>query len=127
MCVCVFSTALSDVTKVRVTHRTETHLTIEWDKLNKDNIYNYTLKQSSGNEIPFTGSKEGDVISHELSQLKPGTVYDFTLYTVVNSNISSGTHFKNVTSKITYDLHDLFDLKGSYIDRSLTTITKPNQ
>ncbi|XP_056594360.1 receptor-type tyrosine-protein phosphatase H isoform X2 [Triplophysa dalaica] len=91
-------TTLSDVTKVRVTNRTETHLTIEWDKLNKDNFYNYTLKQSSGNDIPFTGSQVGDVISHVLSQLKPGTVYDFTLYTVVNSNISSGTHFKNVTT-----------------------------
>ncbi|KAA0704992.1 Receptor-type tyrosine-protein phosphatase H [Triplophysa tibetana] len=91
-------TTLSDVTKVRVTHRTQTNLNIEWDKLNKNNIYNYTLKQSSGNEIPFTGSTEGDVISHEISDLKPGTVYEFTLYTVVNSNISSGTHFKNVTT-----------------------------
>lgn len=83
-------------------YRSEEHLTIEWDKLNKNSIYNYTLSQSAGSEIHFTGSEQNDVISYELSHLTPGTVYEFTLYTVVKGTKSKGNHFKSVTSKLTY-------------------------
>lgn len=94
--------ALSEVTKVRVTHRLQTNLTIEWDKLNNNSIYNYILRQNGRDDILFTGSKQHDVISYELSRLTPGTVYEFTLFTVVKDTNSTGNHFKSVTSKLIY-------------------------
>ncbi|XP_051538698.1 receptor-type tyrosine-protein phosphatase H-like [Myxocyprinus asiaticus] len=92
------STTLSEVTQVRVTDRSQKQLIIEWNKLNSNNIYNYTLNQNHGELIHFIGSEQGDVIRHEFSSLTPGTVYNFTLFTVVNNVKSSGYNFKSVTT-----------------------------
>ncbi|XP_051542774.1 receptor-type tyrosine-protein phosphatase H [Myxocyprinus asiaticus] len=91
------STTLSEVTQVRVTHRSQNQLTIEWDKLNFNYTYNYTLYQSDGKMVNFTGS-QSDVFTYECSSLTPGTEYNFTLFTVVNNVKSSGYIFKNVTT-----------------------------
>ncbi|XP_073720191.1 receptor-type tyrosine-protein phosphatase H isoform X1 [Misgurnus anguillicaudatus] len=92
------TTTLSEVTQVRVTDRSQTYLAVEWDKLNKDNIYNYILSQSDGEEAHISGDKHGDVIKYNLSNLSPGTEYKFTLFTVVKDNKSEGYNFKNVTT-----------------------------
>ncbi|XP_065144043.1 receptor-type tyrosine-protein phosphatase H-like isoform X2 [Paramisgurnus dabryanus] len=93
------STTLSEVTQVRVTNRSQTYLAIEWDKLNKNNIYNYTLSQSDGKEMEhFSGDNNNDVIKYNLSNLSPGTEYKFTLFTVVKDTKSAGYNFKNVTT-----------------------------
>ncbi len=92
-------TALSDITGVTVT-RSQTELIITWNKLNNNDIYNYTLKsQEEGRETHFTGSAVGDVITHTYSSLTQGTEHRFTLFTVVNNVLSRGYSFKNITSK----------------------------
>ncbi|XP_073797527.1 receptor-type tyrosine-protein phosphatase H isoform X2 [Danio rerio] len=92
------TTFLSSVTEVRV-NRSLTELTVEWNKLNQNNVYNYTLLRSDGAEIDFTGSAVvGDVIKHKYSSLKPGTVYSFTLFTVSNNVRSSEHSFKSITA-----------------------------
>ncbi|KTF92403.1 hypothetical protein cypCar_00019606 [Cyprinus carpio] len=91
-------TTLSDITEVTV-NRSQTELTISWNKLNNNDIYNYTLKsQGEGSEKNFTGSAVGDVITHTYSSLTPGTEHSFTLFTVVNKAFSRGFSFKNVTT-----------------------------
>ncbi|XP_073797528.1 receptor-type tyrosine-protein phosphatase H isoform X2 [Danio rerio] len=92
------STSSSSITEVRVT-RSLTELTVEWNKFNKSNVYNYTLLRSDGAEIDFTGSAVvGDVITHKYSSLKPGTVYSFTLFTVVDNVRDPGFRFKSITT-----------------------------
>ncbi|TRY79015.1 hypothetical protein DNTS_022220 [Danionella cerebrum] len=90
-------TSLSNVTEVRVT-RLVTELTVEWNKLNNDDIYNYTLLRSDGTEKNFTGSSHGDVISYRYQPLKPGTVHSFTLFTVSNNVRNFGYSFKSITT-----------------------------
>ncbi|XP_026056589.1 receptor-type tyrosine-protein phosphatase H-like [Carassius auratus] len=91
-------TTLSDITGVTV-NRSQTELTISWNKLNNNDIYNYNLKSHrEGSEKHFTGSVEGDVITHTYSSLTPGTEYSFTLFTVVNKALSRGYSFKNITT-----------------------------
>ncbi|KAK2869865.1 hypothetical protein Q8A67_024257 [Cirrhinus molitorella] len=87
---------LSDITEVTVT-RLQTELKISWNKLNKNDIYNYTLKRQE-EENHFIGSVEEDVITHTYSSLTPGTEYSFNLFTVVNDAISTGYSFKTVTT-----------------------------
>lgn len=91
-------TALSTVTEVGV-DRSLTQLTIKWNKLHKNDIYNYTLRDNHGTENNFTGSVMGDEIIHIYSQLTPGTIHSFTLFTVVNDVRSEGYKFKSITSK----------------------------
>ncbi|XP_048011611.1 receptor-type tyrosine-protein phosphatase H-like [Megalobrama amblycephala] len=91
------TTYLSSVTEVRV-DRSLTQLTIKWNKLNKNDIYNYALRNNSGKEENFTASVMGDEISHIYSQLTPGTLYSFTLFTVVNGVRSEGFEFKSITT-----------------------------
>ncbi|XP_050954595.1 receptor-type tyrosine-protein phosphatase H isoform X2 [Labeo rohita] len=89
---------LSDITEVTVT-RSQTELQISWNKLNKNGIYNYTLKrQEEETGIHFSGSTEHDVITHTYSSLTPGAVHSFTLFTVVNNAISKGYSFNTITT-----------------------------
>lgn len=95
----VLFTALSDITGVTVT-RFQRELTISWNKLNNRDIYNYTLqRQREMSEENFTGSAEGDVITHTYLSLTPGTEHSFILFTVVNNVKSTGYSFKSITSK----------------------------
>ncbi|XP_056306605.1 receptor-type tyrosine-protein phosphatase H [Danio aesculapii] len=91
-------TSLSSITEVRVT-RSLTELTVEWNKFNKSNVYNYTLLISDGAEIDFIGSAVvGDVMTYKHSSLTPGTVYSFTLLTVVDNVRDPGFRFKSITT-----------------------------
>ncbi|XP_043081873.1 receptor-type tyrosine-protein phosphatase H [Puntigrus tetrazona] len=90
-------TSLSDITGVTV-NRSQTQLTISWNKLNNNSIYNYTLKSQGGTEKHFTGSDMEDVITHTYPYLTPGTEHSFTLFTVVNNMLSRGYSFTNVTT-----------------------------
>lgn len=90
-------TGLSRVTEIKVT-RSLTQLTITWNKLNNNNIYDYVLRESGGEETPFPGSSEGNEITHIYSTLSPGTQYSFTLFTEVNGH-RNGSAIKSITSK----------------------------
>uniref|UniRef100_A0A8B9KHZ2 Fibronectin type-III domain-containing protein n=1 Tax=Astyanax mexicanus TaxID=7994 RepID=A0A8B9KHZ2_ASTMX len=87
------------VTDVWVKSRTETGLTLQWDKGNNSDSYSYRLNYDGINDT-INGSALGDnVVTHNISSLSPGTKYSFTLYTVFEGVGSSGFNFTNVTSK----------------------------
>ncbi|XP_039522534.1 receptor-type tyrosine-protein phosphatase H-like isoform X2 [Pimephales promelas] len=90
------TTSLSRVTGVDFT-RSETQLIITWNKLNKNNIYNYILSESNGKEESFSGSSEENEFKHTYSSLTPGTVYSYTLYTEVNGQ-RNGSTFRSITT-----------------------------
>ncbi|KAK7123986.1 hypothetical protein R3I93_022177 [Phoxinus phoxinus] len=90
------TTSLSRVTEVKIT-RSLTQLNITWNKLNKNNIYDYILSPNNGTETSFNGSSEGNEITHMYSDLTPGTLYSFTLFTQVNGQ-RNGYDFKSITT-----------------------------
>lgn len=89
----------ADVDSVSVIHRTETELTLQWNKVDNNNSYSYVLKHSNEteDEIPATGVDP--VLTHTISSLSAGTKYSFTLYTKFEGMRSSGYNFSNVTGK----------------------------
>ncbi|XP_026856912.2 receptor-type tyrosine-protein phosphatase H [Electrophorus electricus] len=89
-------TTPSSVTNVSVTDRNETALTLQWNKVNNNNNYSYTLSYS-GSTTYINGS-EDDIVTHTVSSLSPGTEYTFTLYTVFKGVESRGFSFTNVTT-----------------------------
>ena len=97
MCVSVLSTpspsAPPDVTQVNVATRSETHIELEWTKV--DNINTYILK-SNETETPINGS-DGNKVTHTVSSLSAGTKYSFTLFTVFEEVRSTGYIFSAVT------------------------------
>ncbi|KAL2078499.1 hypothetical protein ACEWY4_026184 [Coilia grayii] len=86
-----------DVTQVNVKTRSETHLQLEWDKINNNDEYTYTLRYSNGTETSITGSDGGTTVTHTVPSLSPGTKYSFTLFTVFEGVSSSGYNFSEVT------------------------------
>ncbi|XP_077100377.1 receptor-type tyrosine-protein phosphatase H-like isoform X2 [Siphateles boraxobius] len=90
------TTSLSRVTEVKVT-RSQTQLNITWNKLNKNNIYNYIFQESHLSETFYNGSSEGNEITHIYSTLTPGTKYNFTLFTAVNG-LRNGSLIKSITT-----------------------------
>ena len=82
------------VTKVIVKDRSETHIELEWTKVN--NINTYILKSSDGTETSITGSA-GNKVTHTVSSLSAGTEYSFTLFTVFEELRSTGYEFSAVT------------------------------
>uniref|UniRef100_A0A3B1IS44 protein-tyrosine-phosphatase n=1 Tax=Astyanax mexicanus TaxID=7994 RepID=A0A3B1IS44_ASTMX len=94
-------TTPSSVTDVWVKSRTETGLTLQWNKVNNSSSYSYRLNYNGINDI-INGSALGDnVVTHNISSLSPGTKYSFTLYTVFEGVESSGFNFTNVTTPST--------------------------
>ncbi|XP_076869083.1 receptor-type tyrosine-protein phosphatase H-like [Brachyhypopomus gauderio] len=89
-------TTPSRVDNISVTGRNETALILQWNKVNNNN-YNYTLKYS-GNTTYINVSGGGDVVTHTVSGLSPGTEYTFSLYTVFKDVKSSEFTFTNVTT-----------------------------
>lgn len=91
------STALSRVTNIRVT-RSQTELTITWNKLNNNSIYNYTLYESERLLENFIGSHMDAEKTYRYQKLTPGKVYSFKLVTVVH-DAGNSSSFKSITSK----------------------------
>ena len=98
MCVSVLSTPSPSVppavTEVNVATRSETHIELEWTKVN--NIKTYILKSDDGTETPITGL-DGNKVTHRVSSLSAGTKYSFTLFTVFEEVRSTGYIFSAVT------------------------------
>ncbi|XP_060718260.1 receptor-type tyrosine-protein phosphatase H [Tachysurus vachellii] len=82
------------VANVYVNSCNETSLILKWDKVDNNNIYNYTLSYNSKN-ISLSGSEEGSVVTYTVTDLTAGTAYIFTLYTVFDGVESRGY---NITS-----------------------------
>ena len=74
--------------------RSETHIELEWTKVN--NIKTYILKSFDGSETPITGL-DGNKVTHRVSSLSAGTEYSFTLFAVFEEVRSTGYIFSAVT------------------------------
>ncbi|XP_072547508.1 receptor-type tyrosine-protein phosphatase H [Salminus brasiliensis] len=95
-------TTPSSVNSVSVKSRTETNLTLEWNKVNNSSSYSYRLNYNGINNT-INGSVGGSVVTHTVSSLSPGTKYTFTLYTVFEGVESSGYNFTSVTTPSSVD------------------------
>ncbi|XP_072547530.1 receptor-type tyrosine-protein phosphatase H-like isoform X1 [Salminus brasiliensis] len=95
-------TISSSVDSVSVKSRTETELTLEWNKVNNSSSYSYRLNYNGRNNT-INGSEGGSVVTHTVSSLSPGTKYTFTLYTVLEGVESSGYTFTSVTISSSVD------------------------
>ena len=93
----------SDVTEVDVVTRSETHLELEWNKVENNSDYNYILRHSHGEETTITGSDEETAITHTVSSLSAGAKYSFTLFTVFEEERSKGFQLSEVTGKFLPD------------------------
>ncbi|XP_076154884.1 receptor-type tyrosine-protein phosphatase H-like [Alosa pseudoharengus] len=91
-------TAPSDVNKVDLVTRSESHLQLEWDKVNNDNNYTYILRNSNGTETSIIGSEEGTTVKYNVSSLFNGAEYSFTLFTVFEGVNSTGYNFSEFTT-----------------------------
>ncbi|XP_031416901.1 uncharacterized protein LOC116218658 [Clupea harengus] len=92
---CLGQEAPPAVTLVNVKTRNETHIELEWTKVN--NINTYALKSSDEPETPITGL-DGNTVTHTVSSLSAGTKYSFTLFTVLEELRSTGFEFPAVTA-----------------------------
>ncbi|XP_049319845.1 receptor-type tyrosine-protein phosphatase H isoform X2 [Astyanax mexicanus] len=90
-------TTPSKVYSAFVRSRTETGLTLQWNKVNNSSSYSYRLNYN-GINITINGSEGGSVVNYTVSSLSPGTKYTFTLYTVFEGVESSGFNFASVTT-----------------------------
>ncbi|XP_062386040.1 class I histocompatibility antigen, F10 alpha chain-like isoform X2 [Sardina pilchardus] len=83
-----------DVKLISVVTSSETHLKLEWTKVNNNNDYNYLLRDSNGAETSITGLEAETTVKHTVS-LSAGTT--FTLFTVFEGVKSTGFQFSVVT------------------------------
>ncbi|XP_062841276.1 receptor-type tyrosine-protein phosphatase H [Trichomycterus rosablanca] len=96
-------TTPSSVTNVSVKDRSETSLTLQWNKVNNSNDYGYILSHNQGNKSIDVSKKEDFVVTETVSNLTSGTKYDFTLYTVFKGVNSQGYNFYQVTTPLAVD------------------------
>ncbi|XP_072535323.1 receptor-type tyrosine-protein phosphatase H-like [Salminus brasiliensis] len=108
-------TTPASVNSVSVKSRTETNLTLQWNKVNNSSSYSYRLNYNGINNT-INGSVGGSVVTHTVSSLSPGTKYTFTLYTVFEGVESSGYTFTSVTTPASVD-------SVSVKSRTYTTLT----
>ncbi|XP_062848051.1 receptor-type tyrosine-protein phosphatase H-like [Trichomycterus rosablanca] len=87
----------SNVVNVSVKARSETAITLEWNKVRNSNAYIYVLRQGNSTEAYTPMYWGGSVAIHTVLSLIPGTKYNFTLYTVFGGERSSGYNFSAVT------------------------------
>ncbi|KAM9436508.1 receptor-type tyrosine-protein phosphatase H-like [Clarias gariepinus] len=86
-----------NVNTVNITDRTDSTLTLQWNKVDNNINYNYTLSYNDQNES-ISGSVNDDVITHTVENLAAGTEYNFSLYTVSEEAQSTGYNFTAVTT-----------------------------
>ncbi|GAA6091833.1 receptor-type tyrosine-protein phosphatase H isoform X1, partial [Tachysurus ichikawai] len=87
----------NNVNKISVKKRSETELILEWDKVNNNSNYTYTLWYNNQN-VSINGSEEGSAVTYTVPDLIAGTEYTFILYTVYEGVQSTGYTFKDVTT-----------------------------
>ncbi|XP_076154881.1 receptor-type tyrosine-protein phosphatase H-like [Alosa pseudoharengus] len=115
-----------DVTLVNVVTRSETHLDLEWTKVNNDNNYNYILRDSNGAETSITGSDAGTTVKHTVSSLSAGTKYPFTLFTVFEGVRSTGFQFSEVTVPHDVTLVNVATLSENQLELKWTKVNNDN-
>ncbi|XP_023267051.1 receptor-type tyrosine-protein phosphatase H isoform X2 [Seriola lalandi dorsalis] len=92
-------TVPDSVKDVTVLNRTETSITLMWDKV--DNITRYVLQYDSNGSTEkqyINASDQGTSVEHVVSSLTAGTIYRFTLFAVFEGLNSTGYTFEAVTA-----------------------------
>lgn len=93
------STTGSKVTGVKVSKRTNTTLTLKWNKLSGASYYNVYKYNSSTKKYAYIGSTNGNSNSYKISKLKEGTAYRFKVSAVKDgAEGTKSSEFKTVTS-----------------------------
>ena len=92
-----------DVTQINVISRSETHLELQWTKVNNNNDYTYILRDRNGKETSITGPDGETTVTHTVSSLSAGTKYEFTLFTVFEVVRSRGYNFSAATGGCSLD------------------------
>ncbi|KAK3515464.1 hypothetical protein QTP70_022951 [Hemibagrus guttatus] len=97
----IFTTVTTpiQVANISVKNRNETELILEWNKVNNNNIYNYTLSYNDQN-ISISKLEEGSTVTYIVPDLTAGTEYIFILYTVFNGVRSTGYNFTTETTPL---------------------------
>ncbi|KAI5092254.1 receptor-type tyrosine-protein phosphatase H [Silurus meridionalis] len=85
------------VTNISVKNRSETALTLEWDKVSNIYNYSYTLIYNNQN-ISINGSEESSKVTYTIKGLDAGTEYILILYTVFKEVQSAEYSFTTVTT-----------------------------
>ncbi|KAI5620882.1 receptor-type tyrosine-protein phosphatase H [Silurus asotus] len=95
---CSFTTVTTPchVNNISVKNRSETALTLEWDKVSNNYNYSYTLIYNNQN-ISISGSGESSKVTNTITDLDAGTEYILILYTVFKEVWSAGYNFTTVT------------------------------
>lgn len=78
----------------------ETSVTLEWRKITG---YTYELKFQNGTSLINTTETNQELETQTVSSLTAGTEYNFTLFSVHESDRSSGLNFTAVTGRWTLD------------------------
>ncbi|KAF7691851.1 hypothetical protein HF521_010818 [Silurus meridionalis] len=85
------------VTNISVKNRSETALTLEWDKVSNIYNYSYTLIYNNQN-ISINESEESSKVTYTITDLAAGTEYILILYTVFKGVRSAEYSFTTVTT-----------------------------
>lgn len=88
-----------DVTHMDIISYSETHLVLEWPKVNNNNEYSYVLQYWNGTEISISGSGAGRTVTHTVTSLSAGSRYSFTVFTVFEGLRSLGYPIPAITGR----------------------------
>ncbi|KAG7317792.1 hypothetical protein KOW79_018827 [Hemibagrus wyckioides] len=80
-----------------VMNRSETALTLKWDKVDNNSNYNYTLCYNDQN-VSISNLEGGSTVTYTVPDLTSGMEYTFILYTVFKGVQSTGYSFTTVTT-----------------------------
>lgn len=85
-----------DVDSVEVVTQNESSITLQWDQVNNITTYSLQYEFNQTNEVENISDYSGTYV---VSGLKSGKQYNFTLYTVLNEDRSTGYSFLAVTGR----------------------------
>lgn len=87
-----------NVKNVQVTAQTEISITLKWEKVQNSSTYMLQYEHNGTIKQDIT-STAGAWVTHEISDLTPGTKYNFTIITKFEGSESPGYTLEAVTSK----------------------------
>lgn len=95
---------------MQVTAQTEISITLKWEKVQNSSIYILRYDHNGSIEDIRINSTVGAWVTHEQSDLTPGTKYNFTIITKFEGSESPGYTVEAVTSKRDWSALKIFSL-----------------
>lgn len=87
-----------DVESVEVLTQNNSSITLQWKQVNNITTYSLQYKFNETNKEE-TIRDDSETVTYVVSGLKSGKPYNFTLYTVLNEEMSTGYNFSAVTGR----------------------------